>query len=190
MKTSKTFAAAISTLSLAFVILLTGCEKAETPEMSTTISSNNEMAAALPTVPKTKNFEMITIDHSNIGSQQANYNVTIMADGKLTFSGRKNTAVIGELTYKLSPDMMNTLKNLFANQNFESINDEIVNPDLPTLTVTYRSEASLKPTSRTNIDGRNNKLTIFNNKLEQLINIKAFIAGADANEEKNPVLNF
>ncbi len=186
MKTLRSLTATILLLSAAFVLILTGCQKDELISPNAATPPPVDLASALNT-NNSQPFQMISIDHKAGPTQAADYNVTVMSDGQIIFEGRKNVATIGIRTKNLTNDQMIKLQKYFEENNFEGIIQEAVSVDLATLSVAFKADKRTRVSTRMANENEGNRLSTFDNKLEDYLNIKAFTTSGHTDQSTFPI---
>src|SRR4051812_44347364 len=140
---------------------LAGCEK---DDMSNYINvAGNERAPKQLTLLR---YQMINISHKGNAPADRNYSVAVMSDGRLTFTGTANTAVIGSVTTQLDDNTVSQLKEKFNGLNFNNLTPAVVRNGEPVINVAYKRDRNSDVELAGTLENRDTELSSFIQQIE------------------------
>jgi hypothetical protein len=150
------------------VVFLASCQK-ETLTISQDTGTSPTLAKAKPTVTGPA-FQMIVINHSAGLSTRPSYKIEVLSTGKVTFTGKSNTAVIGTVTFNVDGEVISRLRSLFLERGFYNIKDDLKPmPDLTMVSTSFRDNINREPLTLIDYDGTQQSFLISLRKQAELM---------------------
>jgi hypothetical protein len=163
---------------------LKACEKDELPQINNTnTSSENKLSQAAPTneeVDKLAFYPVLTIEHSAAQTKLPDYAVQLNSNGTGLFTGRRNTAFIGEKKLQVSADVVKLIIERFNAENFSAMESVASIPDMPGTTTGYKADEKSEMVIKVDLGQKkvSARLMDLREYAEQMLNIRGFVYGA------------
>lgn len=159
-------------LVAALFFILTSCQKEELPFVTSSSTTSSDQAGPLSSV-----FKMIYIDHViPAGENRPDYSIEVRSNRMVIFTGRRNTAVLGQKTFQLPQDLLDAAKQLFSDYDFASIVSEKIDDAASSTSVSFKESKTTDALTITGNDDRAQKLINFTLELEQKLQVDVYAA--------------
>ena len=154
MKTQAQLQKNLAALMITSALFFTGCQKDDLASIQSEDAANRSEVSRKGS--ETVAFTMVTINHQAAQTNGRSYKIEIRNDGTVLFTGRKNTAFIGEKKFKVSPGITVNLLKMFGESNFQEIELLPYTPDLALIETSFQPDQNSEAITR--IDYNNGKL--------------------------------
>jgi hypothetical protein len=210
MKTLKNYnlqsSIAVFLFSLAFAFLMSGCEKQEALNLgnqpatatdqarqSKTIDAVDDAIHSNPVMTDANNvpifskdnfpFDVVKIQHFATRFDKAEWSVTVTSEGIVTFEGKRNCAVHGNVSFNIKPQTLAQIGILYNLSRFNSIvNVPKADVEFPVYTTSsFESRLGWGKILRDFDDGYPAALVYFRTKVVELLDISKYI-GTESRE--------
>jgi hypothetical protein len=184
MKTTKRIASPLLALICVFMLGLTSCTKDDMEDI-TPVKAPSDMNSGKVAQP----FEMVMIKHTGASVGDKAYSVTMSSNGKVTFIGQANTAVLGQRTIDMGENAVQMVKDYLKQINFYELSEPAIVNDLATVSIGYRSAMNVDVFTNTSNDTPDYEMYIFARQLESMMGINSLVNSDNRREAMNSEKN-